>query len=364
MHNWPMLDYLIIGGGIAGISAAARLSEHGTTLVLEAEAHIAYHTSGRSAALYEQNYGSPSTVALAKAARADFDSMLSGVLSPRGFLLVCLQGEEAQFEYDLKHMHLSEVAVADAAKLVPILDRSSVIRTASSATARDIDTDMMLQIFARQIRANGGTIETNQQVTAINKTKRGWRVTTGSRQYEAQKIVNAAGAWGDEIAQMAGLPKIGLAPFRRSVARLSAPGGQAVQGWPMLFGPGERWYAKPDAGGLIVSLAEETPSPPMDAWAHDIDLAEALSRYQDYVTEPVTRPVASWAGLRTFAPDRNLVLGPAPHDENFVWCVGQGGYGFFTAPAASQLVADTVVGNKPDYSTDILAELSPSRFLH
>jgi len=358
-----VLDYLIIGGGIAGISAAGRLSEYGATLVLEAEAHLAYHTSGRSAALYEQNYGSVSTVALAKAARADFDSMLSGVLSPRGFLLVCLQGEEAQFEYDLEHMHLSEVTVADAAKLVPILDRSSVIRTASSATARDIDTDMMLQIFARRIRANGGTVETNQQVTSINKTKQGWRVTTGSGQYEAQKIVNAAGAWGDEIAQMAGFPKIGLTPFRRSVARLSAPGGQAVQGWPMLFGPGERWYAKPDAGGLIVSLAEETPSPPMDAWAHDIDLAEALSRYQDYVTEPVTRPVASWAGLRTFAPDRNLVLGPAPQDDSFVWCVGQGGYGFFTAPAASQLVADTVVGNKPNYSADILAELSPSRFL-
>ena len=358
-----MLDYLIIGGGIAGISAASRLSEYGATLVLEAETHLAYHTSGRSAALYEQNYGSLSTVALAKAARADFDSMLSGVLSTRGFLLVCLQGEEAQFEYDLEHMHLSEVTVADAAKLVPILDRSSVIRTASSATAHDIDTDMMLQIFARQIRANGGTVETNQQVTAIDKTMQGWRVTTGSGQYEAKKIVNAAGAWGDEIAQMAGLPKIGLTPFRRSVARLSAPGGQVVQGWPMLFGPGERWYAKPDAGGLIVSLAEETPSPPMDAWAHDIDLAEALSRYQDYVTEPVTRPVASWAGLRTFAPDRNLVLGPAPQDDSFVWCVGQGGYGFFTAPAASQLVADTVVGNKPNYSADILAELSPSRFL-
>ena len=359
-----MLDYLIIGGGIAGISAAARLSEYGTTLVLEAEANLAYHTSGRSAALYEQNYGSHSTVALAKAALTDFDGILSGVLSPRGFLLVCLQGEEAQFEYDLEHMHLSEIAVADAAKLVPILNSSSVIRTASSTTARDIDTDMMLQIFTRQIRANSGTVETNQQVTAINKTKRGWRVATESGQYEAQKIVNAAGAWGDEIAQMAGLPKIGLTPFRRSVARLSAPGGHAVQSWPMLFGPGERWYAKPDAGGLIVSLAEETSSPPMDAWAHDIDLAEALSRYQDYVTEPVTRPVASWAGLRTFAPDRSLVLGPAPQDESFVWCVGQGGYGFFTAPAASQLVADTMVGNIPDYSEKTLAELSPARFLN
>ena len=130
----------------------------------------------------------------------------------------------------------------------------------------------------------------------------------------------------------------------------------------MLFGPGERWYAKPDAGGLIVSLAEETPSPPMDAWAHELDLAEALARYQDYVTEPVTRPIASWAGLRTFAPDRNLVLGPAQKDSSFIWAVGQGGYGFFTAPAASQFIADVATGQQPNFEPEIISDLSPSRF--
>ena len=362
MHGFIMLDFLIIGGGIAGVSAAARLSTHGVTLVLEAEEHLAYHTSGRSAALYETNYGSPSTIALAKAGRADFDKTLSDVLSPRGFLLLCLKGEENQFDYDVKHMHLTEIPLMEAVSLVPILNATEVVRTASSSTAHDIDTDMMLQIFAKQLSKNGGTIKTNQKVTAIEKTKRGWRVHVKTGTFETRQLVNAAGAWGDEIAEMAGIPKIGLTPFRRSVARLNAPGGHDVKNWPVLFGPGERWYAKPDAGGLIVSLAEETPSPPMDAWPHDIDLAEALARYQDYVTEEVTRPVSSWAGLRTFAPDRNLVLGPAPQDNSFIWCVGQGGYGFFTAPAASRFVADLVIGNTPEYPTEVIAELSPDRF--
>jgi glycine/D-amino acid oxidase-like deaminating enzyme len=151
--------------------------------------------------------------------------------------------------------------------------------------------------------------------------------------------------------------------MRRSVARLAAPGGHDPSTWPMLFGPGERWYAKADAGALIVSLAEETPSAPMDAWPHDLDLAEALARYQDYVTEEVTRPLSSWAGLRTFAPDRNLVLGAAPQEESFIWAVGQGGYGFFTAPAASQLVADTTLGRRSQLDAETVAQLSPARFV-
>ena len=188
-----------------------------------------------------------------------------------------------------------------------------------------------------------------------------WGASGGLGSFAIQ-LINAAGAWADEIATLAGLAPLGLTPMRRSVARLAAPGGHDPSAWPMLFGPGERWYAKADAGALIVSLAEETPCAPMDAWPHDMDLAEALARYQDYVTEEVTRPISSWAGLRTFAPDRNLVLGAAPQEESFIWAVGQGGYGFFTAPAASQLVADTALGRRPQLSAEIVAQLSPARF--
>ena len=357
-----MFDFLVIGGGIAGISAAARLSSLGKCLVLEREPHPAYHSSGRSAALYEVNYGSPSTIALAKAGRKDFDSLLSGVLSPRGFMLLCLRGEETQYESDVRQMKLTEISINEAVGMVPILNQNDVLRAAVSMTAQDIDTDMMIQKFARLLRDNGSQIETNREVKSIKKISDGWRLETDQGTFMAKMLINAAGAWGDEVAKMANIPEIGLTPMRRSVARLSPPSNLDVKGWPVLFGPGERWYAKPDAGGLIVSLAEETPSPPMDAWAHELDLAEALARYQDYVTEPVTRPIASWAGLRTFAPDRNLVLGPAQKDSSFIWAVGQGGYGFFTAPAASQFIADVATGQQPNFEPEIISDLSPSRF--
>ena len=164
-----MWDFLVIGGGIAGISSAARLSSYGSCLVLERENCMAYHTSGRSAALNEVNYGSPSTIALAKAGRKDFDSLLSGVLSPRGFMLLCLRGEETQYESDLKQMNLTQISMSEAVDMVPILNEKDVLRAAVSGTAQDIDTDMMIQKFARILRDNGGQIETNHEVKSIKK---------------------------------------------------------------------------------------------------------------------------------------------------------------------------------------------------
>jgi len=151
--------------------------------------------------------------------------------------------------------------------------------------------------------------------------------------------------------------------LRRSVARIPAPGGMDVSGWPMLLGAGETWYAKADAGQLIVSPAEEDPvAEPHDAWPEDMVLAEGIARYQRFATEEVTRLTASWAGLRSFAPDRLLVLGPDPVDPAFVWSAGQGGYGFQTAPAASRLVADLVAGRAPVLEPATVAALSPERF--
>jgi glycine/D-amino acid oxidase-like deaminating enzyme len=161
---------------------------------------------------------------------------------------------------------------------------------------------------------------------------------------------------------MAGLAPLGFQPLRRSMGRIPAPGGHDVSLWPMMFGPGEDWYAKPDAGALIVSPAEEFPMDPHDAYADDMVLAEGFARYEAYVTEPVTRLLSSWAGLRTFAPDRQLVLGPDPRDPGFIWCAGQGGYGFQTAPAASALLADLVAGRTPVIAPEHVAALRPDRF--
>jgi len=154
---------------------------------------------------------------------------------------------------------------------------------------------------------------------------------------------------------------LGIVPHRRSMARLAAPGGHDTTKWPMFFGPNESWYAKPDAGALLVSPAEEVATHPHDAYADDMTLAEGLDRYQQMVTEPVTRPLATWAGLRSFAPDRTLVLGRDPHVPEFVWCAGQGGYGFQTSPAASALLADLVNGREPEIDAVSVAALRPDR---
>ncbi|MEL6684816.1 MAG: FAD-dependent oxidoreductase [Pseudomonadota bacterium] len=355
-----MIDFLIIGGGIAGVSAAARLSELGSVTLLEGEDALAYHTSGRSAAMFEQNYGKPSTIALNKASFAFHEA--AGVLSPRGLMLVGGADTADHFAADQHQMQLDRISMQEARDMVPILDPNAIDRAAYNAAAWDIDTDRLIQTFARMARSNGATISTKAQVKSITRTAKRWTVNTGKDLIEARNLVNAAGAWVDHIATLAGVNPLGFTPLRRSMARIPAPGGYDVSAWPMMFGPGENWYAKPDAGALIVSPAEEDPTTPHDAYADDMVLAEGLARYEANVAEPVTRLLSSWAGLRTFAPDRSLVLGPDPHDASFIWCAGQGGYGMQSAPGASQLLADLIGGTTSDLPAETVAELSPQRF--
>ena len=175
-------------------------------------------------------------------------------------------------------------------------------------------------------------------------------------------LVNAAGAWVDQVAAMAGVQPLGFTPNRRSMARIPAPGGHDISGWPMVFGAGETWYAKPDAGALIVSPAEEHPQEPHDAWADDMVLAEGLARYEEFVIEPVTRMISNWAGLRTFSPDRVPVIGRDLREPSFFWLAGQGGYGFQSCPAASRLAADLIGGRQTEIGADLVAALNPARF--
>lgn len=357
-----MTSALVIGGGIAGVSAAARLSEHCDVTVLEAEPALAYHASGRSAALFEQNYGAPTTVALNKASAAYHFEANGGYTSPRGLLIAARTDERDGFQADLTTMGVNEISPAEAFSMVPVLDPAEVAFAGYHEAAYDLDTDRMVQDFARMVRSNGGQVLTGTPVTKITPQGAGWRVESGDRSFSCDHLVNAAGAWADVIATMAGVTPIGLQPLRRSMARIPAPGGHDVTGWPMFFGVGETWYAKPDAGALLVSPADEDPVEPMDAWPDDMVLAEGLARYEALVTTPVTRLLASWAGLRSFSPDRNLVLGLDPDVASFTWCAAQGGYGFQTAPAASQLVADLTLGRRPSLPADLVAALSPARF--
>ncbi|MFT7106476.1 MAG: glycine/D-amino acid oxidase-like deaminating enzyme [Yoonia sp.] len=273
-----MIDFIIIGGGIAGVSAAARLSELGSVTLLEGEDALAYHASGRSAALFEENYGKPATVALNKASR-DFH-VAAEVLSPRGLMLVGRADEADAFAADQENIRLNSISVEEAVAKFPILNGDLITNAAFDPDAWDIDTDKLVQTFARTARQNGAAIVTKALVTGVQRTATGWAVTTKTDAYEGRVLVNAAGAWVDVIAELAGITPLGFKPLRRSMARIPAPGGLDVSGWPMLFGPGEDWYAKPDAGALIVSPAEEDLVVPHDAYADDMVLAEGLARYE------------------------------------------------------------------------------------
>ncbi|MBV1895272.1 MAG: FAD-binding oxidoreductase [Rhodobacteraceae bacterium] len=357
-----MIDFLIIGGGIAGQSAAAQLSAHGSVALLEAEDSLGYHTSGRSAALYEANYGLQSTVALNLASEAYHRTHNGGYLTPRGLLVVAKTADETVFKADLDDLNLSEIGLDAARKIVPILNPDTVAFAAFHDAALDIDTDRLMQDFTRVVRSNGGQVLPSHAVLSMHRANQFWQVETNSETFQARVVVNAAGAWADEIAVMAGIEPVGLTPYRRSMARLPAPGGHDVSRWPMVMGAGETWYAKPDAGKWLVSPADTDPTKAHDAFADDMVLAEGLARYQEMVTEPVTRVETNWAGLRTFAPDKALVLGPDPDQPSFIWCAGQGGYGFQTAPAASQLLCDLVTGDDSELDAMTVAALSPNRF--
>ncbi|NBE06804.1 NAD(P)/FAD-dependent oxidoreductase [Paragemmobacter ruber] len=356
-----MTDFLIIGGGIAGISAAARLSAMGSVTVLEAEAALAHHASGRSAALYEPRYGAPAVVELSLASEDHFRAA-DHVLSPRGLMIVAKADQQDIFAAEVRDMQMTRCSVHEARAIVPILNPDSVAMAAMADHAWDIDTDLLLQGFAREARSRGAQIVTGARVSAIERGGEGWTVTTPAGEFSGRLLINAAGAWVDEVAAMAGIQPLGFTPNRRSMARIPAPGGHDISRWPMLFGAGETWYAKPDAGALIVSPAEEDPQSPHDAWADDMVLAEGLARYEEMVTEPVTRLISNWAGLRTFAPDRVLVIGRDPRQPDFFWLAGQGGYGFQTCPAASQLAADLIGGRPSGLSAGLVAALDPARF--
>ena len=357
-----MTDIIIIGGGIAGLSAAAALATHASVTLLEAESQLGYHASGRSAAMFLADYGNDVVRALNYASKDHHQNANGGVLSKRGMMLLGRPSEKDDFTAEAKAFGMSEISMDEAHRHIPILHPVNAAFAAYREDAFDLDADRLLQNYTTEARRGGVNIVTNSPVTGITKPKGMWEVTAGTNTYQAAILVNAAGPWVDKIAKLAGIAPLGFQPYRRSMARLPAPGGHDVSTWPFVDGVNERWYAKPDAGGWIVSPSEEHPMDPHDAWADDMVLAEGLDRYSEMVTEPVTRLETSWAGLRTFAPDRSLVIGADTADPSFYWLAGQGGYGFQSAPAASKLLADLILGRAPELGADVVHLLSSGRF--
>ena len=353
-----MTDIIIIGGGIAGGSLAAAVSVDADVVLLEAEDVFGYHATGRSAAMYEPNYGNAVVNALTRASRTALEAV--DVLSPRGVLHVADESELHLMDAIADAEYNERVSLDEALALVPILNLAKIKDAVLATAACDLDVDKLFQSQLKTARGNGAKLHTKAGVQSAHFDGK-WHVQTAVGEFSAPILVNAAGAWADQIAGLAGVSPLGVQPYRRSVVLLPAPGGRDISNWPMLLSATESWYAKPDAGKWLVSSAEEDPVAPMDAWADDMVLAEGLARYQEFVTEEVTRVEVNWAGLRSFAPDRTPVVGFDRAAKGFFWLAGQGGYGVQTSPALSALAADMIMARAPDFGTEIIAGLSPAR---
>lgn len=363
------VDIAVIGAGIAGIGAAAELSRTRQVLVLEAEERPGYHSTGRSAAMYEKHYGNAVIRRLTGLSEEFFLNPPSEVteaplLSPRGMLVITDGSDEDVFiELVGDGSILAEISTAEALAMVPILRPESAKRAAYLA-APGIDVDALHQGWIRVLRRRGGNLICDARVSSLTFENGMWTIRAPGVTVRAPVVVNAAGAWADKVAEMAGLKPVGLVPCRRSMAVLPAPDGLDVSKWPM-FGPAlETWYCKPEAGALYVSPAEEDPVEPHDAYADDMVLAEGLDRFERATTVSVSRVERSWAGLRTFASDRTPVIGYDPAAQGFFWLAGQGGYGIQSSPMASRVAAALLLGerlNLPD-EAELIAALSPARF--
>ncbi|SEM63794.1 Glycine/D-amino acid oxidase [Roseovarius tolerans] len=363
-----MSDIIVIGGGIAGVSAAAECARAGASVtVLESEPQIGYHATGRSAAIFIRNYGNATLRALNAVAEPIFEQpgeiSDKPILSPRGELMVASEEELPVLDAYLDGaVGVERLTGHEAAEIVPILRPERIAGALIERDARGIDVDLLLQGYARMLRGRGGQIVTGAQVQALRFDAGQWHVDTAQGTLSAPTVVNAAGAWGDEVAALAGLPRLGLQPYRRSAAIIPAPEGHDTEHWPIFGSIAETWYAKPEAGKLMVSPADEDPVDPHDAWPEDMVLAEGLHRFEQAVTHEVTRLEHSWAGLRTFAPDRTPVAGFDPRSTGFFWLAGQGGYGVQTAPALSQFSAALLTGGASVLDAATRAALAPDRF--
>ncbi len=348
-------DVLIIGAGIAGASIGFFLAPHVRVVVLERESQPGYHSTGRSAAMFMENYGTGQVRALTRASRAFLEAPPEGfcdgpVLAPRGSMLLATPGQGELFEAQCEILRTTSrpvrpIDAAEACERVPVLRAEHVLGAAFDPDASDIDVDRLHQGYLRGIGRRGGRVVCDADVTGLARTSAGaWLAETrGGLRCTAPIVVDAAGAWCDAVARLAGVAPIGLVPKRRTAFTFAAPIGVDFARWPTFGALDETWYVKPDAGVLLGSPANVDPVEPQDVQPEELDVALAIDRIETATTLAV-RPQRAWAGLRSFVADGDLVGGFAAEAPGFFWLAAQGGYGIQTSAAMGEACAALVRG--------------------
>jgi D-arginine dehydrogenase len=365
-------DVIVIGGGIAGASVAAELASDRSVALLEAEAQPGYHSTGRSAAVFMPSYGPPLIRALTRASRGFFESPPADIAHPllhhRGALFIAREDQRpALARMAAEQPEVTPVlAPRDA---VPLLREDYAAAALHDPHASDLDVAALHQHCLRRFRAAGGTLVPGAPAGALRRAAGHWQVETPAGTFAAPVVVNAAGAWADAVARLAGVRPLGLVPKRRTAMIVDPPPDPALtaglDAWPLVVDIDEAFYLKPEAGKLLVSPADATPTDPCDVQPEELDVAIGVDRIERAFALSVRRIERRWAGLRSFLPDGDPAAGYAPDAEGFFWLAGQGGYGIQSAPALARAAAALVRG--APLPEDIRAEgataeaLSPAR---
>ena len=364
-------DIIVIGAGIAGVSAASELAATARVIVLEREPRPGYHATGRSAAFFVVSYGNAAVRAITAASEPFYrspprDFTEVPLLRPRPCIFFGRPDQSgALLSFHAEVPSLQSLTPEQVRQRVPIILPGYLEGGLLDITGGDLDVDAILAGFLRRLRARGGKLYSGREVQRLSRSNGLWKVVTGDETLTAPVVVNAAGAWVDEIARLAGLEPLGLQPKRRTAMLVDPPEGRDISDWPLMVDVDEEFYFKPDAGALLLSPADETPSPPCDAQPEELDVALAVDRFETATGLEVSRVTHRWAGLRTFAPDKTLVVGFDPRTEGFFWLAGQGGYGVQTSPGMARLAAGLLTGSSPleqaGIGDDLVRQLSPGR---
>lgn len=365
-------DFIVIGAGIAGMSIAASLAAKGSALILEMESQPGYHSTGRSAAYYAPAYGNAVVREITVASGDFFRSPPDGftdhaLINTRPALFVATNKQQQSLNRTLTtSSHLTLLNREQIASNIPIIDKGVITQGAIDHSGGDLDVDGLMQGYQRLFKQRGGQLSTNSAVLALEKTSGLWKVTTANDVYQAKTIVNAAGAWADQIAALAGIASLGLQPKRRTAILVDTPSHLNSADWPMVIDVDEQFYLKPDAGHILLSPADETRSAPCDSHPEELDIAVAIDRVQQICSLPITKVNHSWSGLRTFASDDTFISGFDEDNEGFYWQAGQGGYGVQSCAGMADIGCFQITGDCELMSsaqiTNLAAALSPARF--